>query len=200
LGRLCRTAVLLGVVYAIYSCATVSCKWGGLGGTLLGEELGDLAHQQDWSQMIAYSDAVEWVNDPGNVPRDARVMLVGEARTFYFDRPLLYSTVFNDHPIEEALRIPSDDRRGAVAALRETGANYVLINWGEVARLSRTYSYTYNGEKHAGYLPQLDLATRQPLLRLLDEAGTRVRTFGESKVRPDASQTIPIIEIYELQP
>jgi len=199
MGRLCRTVVLLGVVYAIYSCATVSCKWGGLGGSLLGEGLPELARRQEWSQMIAYSDAVEWVNDPGNVPRDARVMLVGEARTFYFDRPLLYSTVFNDHPIEEALEIPPDNLRGAVAALRETGANYVLINWGEIARLARTYSYTYKGEKHAGYLPQLNPATRQPLRDLLDAAGQQVQTFGETQIRSAPPQTIPIIEIYELR-
>jgi hypothetical protein len=76
----------------------------------------------------------------------------------------------------------------------------VLVNWVEFARLATTYSYTYEGRERQGYLPQVDLATRQPLLMLLNAAGKQVHTFGETHLRPDSSQTIPIIEIYELPP
>lgn len=199
-GKLCRAAVLLGVAYAVYFCATTAYMWGGLGGSLRGEGLPELVRARDWPRMSAYSDAVEWVNDLNNVPPDARVMLVGEARTFYFDRPLLYSTVFNDPPIEPALELARDDLPRAVARLRETGATYVLVNWVEFARLATTYSYTYEGRERQGYLPQVNLATRQPLLDLLNAAGRQVKTFGEAHLRPDSSQTIPIIEIYELPP
>ena len=196
-GRVCRVVVLLGVAYSIYAHVTLAYAWGGLGGTLGGEGLLELSQRVGGTE---YAQAVHWINDKDNVPPGGAVMLVGEARIYYFDRRLLYSVVFNDHPIEPALQLAGDDLPRAVTALQATGATHVLVNWFELRRLSTSYSYTYEGRRLPGYLPQLDLQTRQPLLRLLNASGRRVQTFGLMRWPDrDSPQEIPVIEIYELR-
>jgi len=151
-------------------------------------------------QGMPYLYAVEWVNDPANVPPEGVLMLVGEARAYYFDRQVLYSTVFNDHPIEPALRQARSDRAAAVKALRSTGATHVLVNWSELRRLSETYSFPWRGHRRPGYLPEVDLASRQPLLELLEAAGTRVQAYGSMRwPNKDSPDAIPVIEVYALR-
>lgn len=199
--KLCHLVAVLAVAHAVWSHATVAYIWGGLGGAVAGERLAELAHRLDRTKLTAYAEAVGWLNDPQNVPPDGAVLLVGEARVFYFERRLLYSAVFNDHPIEPALQLADQDVPQAVAALRATGATHLLVNWPEVARLSTSYRYRREGSTHAGYLPQLDLPSRQPLLRLLNAAGSRVQAFGQTGWPDDEpKEGIPIIEIYELAP
>ena len=192
------TALVLGGCLLWFQAVRADTT-GALGGTLSGESRADLTRGPGMEFGRAYVDAVDWINSSDNVSRGARVMLVGEARIYPFDRDLLYSVVFNDHPIELSLRLLGEDPAAAVAELRRTGADYVLVNWPELRRLSTSYRYRYNGRTRPGYLPQVDWRTRQPLTGLLEAAGTRVRSFGAVRwPTPDSPESIPIIEIYRI--
>ena len=69
---------------------------------------------------------------------NAKVMLIGEARTFYLRRPFAYAVVFNHHPLAEAAReIPDDEE--LVDWLRQQGCTHVLVHWMELGRLDTTY-------------------------------------------------------------
>ena len=74
------------------------------------------------------------------VPDGARVLLVGEARAFYFGRSVDYHIVFNRNPFAEVVR-GADDVGEIIRWLRESGYDYVLVNWSEVERLSATYGF-----------------------------------------------------------
>jgi len=199
IGRLCRVLALALAFFAVYAQAGISYDVGGLSPLLSGEGLTLVAHRTGLQKLVAYAESIEWINDAENVPPDAAVMLVGEARTYHFDRRTLYSTVFNDHPIEPALRLARDgDTAGAVEALRVTGATHVLVNWSELTRL-RNQTYTWKGERIAGYLPDLDPATRQPLLDLLNAAGDKVGEYGGTTWPGPPPIRIPAVEIYELR-
>lgn len=69
---------------------------------------------------------------------NAKVMLIGEARTFYLRRPYDYAVVFNHHPLAQAaLEIPDDEE--LVDWLRQQGCTHVLVHWMELSRLDTTY-------------------------------------------------------------
>lgn len=69
-----------------------------------------------------------------------RILLVGEARGYYYRQPLDYAVVFNRQPLAEAVRsarTPSD----IVAWMWKQGYTHVLVDWSEVARFRRTYGF-----------------------------------------------------------
>ncbi len=74
------------------------------------------------------------------LPPDSRILMVGDAKAFYFQRDVFYCVVFNSNPFVEAVRAAEDDRE-VVDWLRSRGFSHVLVNWSEVRRLSRTYGW-----------------------------------------------------------
>ncbi len=196
---LCRSAAVLLLAFSLYYQAAVANYAGGVSATLGSGGLAQIARLRGPERLQPFAEAVEWVNDRVNVPPGSLVMLVGEARVFYFDPPLLYSAVFNDHPIEPFLRLALTDPARAAGELRASGATHVLVNWAEVARL-RNYRYTYQGRQRPGYLPDLDLESRQPLLGLLRAAGRRVWATGALRPGTPSVEPVPVIEIYDLRP
>ena len=75
------------------------------------------------------------VNTGEAVPLDAKVLLVGEARAFYFQRKVDYCVVFNRNPFVEAVQAADSDQAQIIEWLREQGYTHVLVNWAEVYRL-----------------------------------------------------------------
>jgi len=72
------------------------------------------------------------------LPEGSRVMLVGEARTYYLRRPCDYAVVFNHHPLAMAAR--KDPSGPALMAwLRCRGVTHLLVHWAEIGRLQATY-------------------------------------------------------------
>jgi phage shock protein PspC (stress-responsive transcriptional regulator) len=68
------------------------------------------------------------------LPVDAKLLLVGEARAFYFQRPVDYCVVFNRSPfVTIAEASPTLDR--VLAWLHAQGYTHVFVNWSEIDRL-----------------------------------------------------------------
>lgn len=105
---------------------------------------------REFTRGKSYSHtAVSYMN---NLPQDARILLVGEAEIYYFNRRIIYSVVFNDDIIEKLITGgPAEVRR----RLAKEGVTHVFVNWPELWRLRRTYSYEYNGRTRPGYLPHM---------------------------------------------
>lgn len=77
-----------------------------------------------------------------DLPAGSKLLLVGDAKAFYFPPGTLYATAFDVHPLAELL----DSRRRLTPVqvrreLRKLGVTHVLVNWVEVRRLARTYGY-----------------------------------------------------------
>ncbi len=71
---------------------------------------------------------------------DAQILLVGEAKAFYFEKPVDYHVVFNKQPLEEVIE-SAEGPQEVVGWLVGKGYTHVLVNWAEVHRLSRTYGF-----------------------------------------------------------
>jgi len=110
--------------------------------------------------------------------RGARVMLVGEARSFYIQIPCTCAVVFNHHPLADAVRRLPD--AGAVLQwLRRRGITHVLAHWSEMERLRRTY----------GFYPQIDADL---FARLVDAGMIDSVSFPEQPGQP------PYATLYEV--
>lgn len=94
---------------------------------------------------------------------DAKVLLIGDARAFYYDRNVDYCVVFNRNPFVEMARGAGHPREIA-RWLGQQGYTHVLVHWAEVRRLARSY----------GFAPEVDSS----LFAALEPYGVRlVREF-----------------------
>ncbi|MCH7813218.1 MAG: hypothetical protein IID40_04265, partial [Planctomycetes bacterium] len=82
----------------------------------------------------------------GDLPDDARVLMLGDARAFYFRRQVDYCVVFNRNPLVTLLRDGADAAR-VVDWLVDRGYTHVLVNWSEIRRL---------GKSGYGFPPEID--------------------------------------------
>lgn len=122
-----------------------------------------------------YFDAVN-----RQLPQDARVLLVGEARGFYFQRDIDYTVVFNHNPFVAAIR-GSKSAEDIVAWLGGHGYTHVLVNWSEIRRLARTYGFARE--------------VTPELFRRLEGAGLSLP--GEHEFTLDGK---PHVSIYDVRP
>ncbi len=100
--------------------------------------------------------AMQLINN--SLPANARILFIGEARTFYCDRPFVAPTVFNDQPIEKAVA-EAKDADAVYRVLHEQGFTHILLNMQELIRLqdpTKAYGYKLNGKEHLGILDGFD--------------------------------------------
>lgn len=76
-----------------------------------------------------------------DLPPNAKILLVGDAKAFYFLRPVDYCVVFNRNPFVEEVRHAASPGE-IVAWLQSHGYTQVLVNWAEIKRLrNSTYGF-----------------------------------------------------------
>lgn len=75
----------------------------------------------------------------GGVPYDAKVLMVGDARIFYVDRPCDYSVVFSHDRFAEAIEQAGGSGGRLLKWLQQQGYSYVWVNLSEIHRLGSTY-------------------------------------------------------------
>ena len=83
-------------------------------------------------------EPIVWMNE--SLPASAKVLYVGEARAYYAERSVVYSTAFDQNPLmamSRAAKTPEE----LLAALRAQGITHVYVNSSELNRLQHGYSY-----------------------------------------------------------
>ena len=83
-------------------------------------------------------EPVIWMNE--NLPKDAKVLYVGEARAYYAKQPVWWSTAFDQHPLS-AMSREAKTPAELLAALRAQGITHVYVNHSELDRLRSGYGY-----------------------------------------------------------
>jgi hypothetical protein len=112
------------------------------------------------------------------------VVMVGEARVFYLDVPVVASTVF-DRNLLEILFTRFQNMSSIAEFLKKQNLRYLYIHWNEISRLRDTYTFKYDKETIPGFL-WLDI---RKLHYFLDKHCQKI--FPEK-----ASKTSDKIEIY----
>ena len=119
------------------------------------------------------------------LPDDAKVLLVGESRVFYFRRNVDYCVAFNRSPFLEMIH--AADAPGVMDWLGGRGYTHVLVNWSEVRRLERTY----------GLAPPTTAAQLERVMARLQQEGlSLVRAFNH----PNPELHARYVELYAVPP
>ncbi len=152
LGRgLAAKIILLGLLLFALVATFKIYPVGGLGVRVKDERAVALWFEELFAQNpeLNYpAPAINYINN--KLPQGAKVLLVGEAATFYIRRKFISSTVFDQKPLEEMLRKRLGPEEIA-HRLEASGITHLFCNWREVARLNSTYSYEFRGKKFPGY-------------------------------------------------
>ena len=74
------------------------------------------------------------------LPSGRHILLIGEARGFYFPSNTTYATAFDEHPLVRLVRQGREPRQ-IVQALRGMGVSHLWVDWNEIVRLASTYGY-----------------------------------------------------------
>jgi 4-amino-4-deoxy-L-arabinose transferase-like glycosyltransferase len=68
---------------------------------------------------------------------NVRILMVGDARPFYWQRPVDYCVVFNRNPFAEAVA-RNENTEETLDWLRRQGYTHVFVHWDEIGRLRRS--------------------------------------------------------------
>ena len=116
------------------------------------------------------------------LPLDAKILLVGDSRAFYFKRQVDYCVAFNRNPFFEAVRTIATAQE-LLNWLRDQDYTHVLVNWSEIGRLASTY----------GFSPAVSPEQLEQTFDRLSTAGlSRIRTF------PHPQKDRRYVELYEI--
>ncbi len=74
------------------------------------------------------------------MPAGSKIMLVGDAKVFYFPHRTAYATVFNAQTLDEMIR-QGLSPAAILARLREDGITHLWFDWYEIRRLAMTYGF-----------------------------------------------------------
>ncbi|MBC8116064.1 MAG: hypothetical protein H7062_16880 [Candidatus Saccharimonas sp.] len=120
------------------------------------------------AREMVKSPSQKWLDDElaaGRLPREMKVLCVGEAALFHARFPYVYNTVFDRSLFEQwffertatgEVRLrPVDDIR---ATLRQHGITHVLVNWSEILRYREPGSYGYTDVAHPSRFAELQTA------------------------------------------
>lgn len=135
-----KTAGLAVCLTGLYWSALVfydQGRWRPLAGAVDKEDY--LAHTQPAYPYSAYS-AIKYVNE--NLPPEAKVLFVGDERSFYMKREFLVSSVY-DRCAAVEYAAAAKDGEDLYARLRADGFTHILLNTAEAIRLGRDYRMFY---------------------------------------------------------
>ena len=179
-----RTLVLFFTAFSLFQNLVLARNAGVFDGALMFDRGDEMASfMRDRTDFAEVWETFEHVR--AELPESAKLLLVGEARTFYCPRPFWGSTVFDDAPLVEVLRQNSVSL--SLDCMRAHGITHILFNWPETRRLAETYRFTLDGAQRPGYLDltpeqwQRFLSLKQKHLKLIKAAG-KEHASGERHV------------------
>jgi hypothetical protein len=124
----------LGAIsHYFYSCAGI---WSGR--QTRAEYLSGLG------KITPYYPAAQWIST--NVSPEARLLIVGDARGLYYDRPYLTNTVFDEQELAKIAR-EEKDAAGIARRLKEWGVDTLVVNVAEGIRVSDYHHYDLTQEE-----------------------------------------------------
>jgi len=140
--------------------------------------------------------AAPFWNEAHKLPEGSRILLIGDAKGFYFPQGTLYSTTFDAEAIVEILD-------NGIDGLHERNITHVWVDWLEVLRLAGTYGYPAALGAEPYRLARENKPLRIPLLERLKGRG--LRHMKDLPPRPSTKTATsrpshPIVTIYSVGP
>jgi hypothetical protein len=90
------------------------------------------------SSEVAYYPAAQFINK--TLPSDVKILLLGETRSYYIERPMVLNTAFNKSIIVDLVSA-SQEISDLLTRLKNLGITHILFNSEEARRLQKAYTY-----------------------------------------------------------
>jgi hypothetical protein len=90
------------------------------------------------TEISPYAHLAHWVNH--HVPATNNILIVGDARGFYYKRPFIANSVF-DHQILSVLARKCKTRTQLIVAFKKLGINDIVVNESEGTRVLSSYHH-----------------------------------------------------------
>ncbi|HTC20350.1 MAG TPA: hypothetical protein VK859_05865 [bacterium] len=117
--------------------SAISARYSGCAGVWSGRQT-RAEYLMNQSKITPYFQMAQWIE--GHSAPDARLLVVGDARGLYYDRPFLSNTVFDG---QELAVLARDERnsQGIGHRLKELGIDDLVVNGPEGIRVSSDYHH-----------------------------------------------------------
>ena len=89
-------------------------------------------------KVMLYVSLAQWVSD--HTPPEGRLLIAGDARGLYYDRPFLTNTVFDEQSLARFAK-EEKDAEGIGRRLKKMGVDYLVVNGIEGIRVSADYHH-----------------------------------------------------------
>ncbi len=135
-----KILALTGAVSAILSfgyLSAISAHYSGCAGVWSGRQTRD-DYMLSRGKITPYFSMARWLSN--NTPQDAGLLMVGDARGLYYDRPFLTNSVFDEQELAVLAR-KAKDAQGIGRCLKEMGIDYLVVNGPEGIRVSSNYHH-----------------------------------------------------------
>lgn len=121
------------------------------------------------------------------LPANARLLLVGDARPYYLQRPVDYFVAFNFNPFFDLIN-RNESPEAIVDWLRSQGYTHIIVHWSELNRIARTYKF----------YPDVSNTQVEQTLQALTRAGLKL-TRSFSHPSHAGERFIDVIEVSSAQ-
>jgi hypothetical protein len=105
------------------------------------EPLGILFGKQTASDYLTqHLSAYPMYKAINKLPRESKILFIGDAQTFYIERDVLSTSVFNRNIIERIVA-ESNTAEQVMKKIKNYGITHIYINFSEINRLARGYGF-----------------------------------------------------------
>ncbi len=132
--RLWLFAVFLSALLSLPAFIHLSAVYYDPAGVLSGRETAE--EYLNRKLLNSYEPMAGWIG--GNLPQDARLLLVGDSRGVYYPRDFLANSAFDEPFFQEAART-GNGPRDILKSLRRLGITHVALNIPEGMRIAESY-------------------------------------------------------------
>ncbi len=130
-------AAALTAFLCFFYLASISVFYYACEGIWWGKET-RAAYLMGQGKITPYASMAQWIS--ASLPKDAKLLVVGDARGLYYQRPFLTNSVFDTQVLAQAAE-KQKDAQGIVLALRKLGATHLVVNGPEGLRVAADYHH-----------------------------------------------------------
>lgn len=128
------SGVVVGLFCSIFLVA-ISVRYSDCAGIWTGRQ-DRASYLAAPNKLTSYQRMAAWIG--ANTPKDAGLLIVGDGRGLYYDRPLMANSVFDEPELVRLARTEKDPA-GIRRRLREQGVDYLAVNAAEGIRVQPNY-------------------------------------------------------------
>ncbi len=134
-GKILALAAGVSAILSFGYLSAISARYSGCAGVWFGHQ-SRTDYLESRGKITPYFSMARWISL--NTPQDSGLLIVGDARGLYYDRPFLTNSVFDEQELAVLAR-EEINTQGIGRRLKQMGVDYLVVNGPEGIRVSSDY-------------------------------------------------------------